>query len=261
MSTATNLLSLLNQLQLMENSLTNFMLETILKLQSLTETKVFLLLESPGSSENGRRYCGTPDLVEAFEKGQLASMTRDVSVSLDQSVNSLVENPRVGESASREHLQPRPRASNKRSLDNNHRDSTSCSGESSAAPPPVKRLHVAEEADGSVIFAEEMAAVHEEEDFVKREVEEFVIGDSDDEGDPSKQSSSMNNFPFQQQMPPQMALMPPNNGVNLGDDGLEGSNYRPSNELCARKLEALQSIENTSAVFEKGTLENKLLSR
>ena len=93
MSTATNLLSLLNQLQLMENSLTNFMLETILKIQSLTETKVFLLLESPASGDGGRRYCGTPDLVDSFERGQLASKTQDVEVSLDASINSLVEKP------------------------------------------------------------------------------------------------------------------------------------------------------------------------
>merc|ERR1719374_261578 len=78
MSTATNLLSLLNQLQLMENSLTNFMLETILKIQTLTETKVFLLLESSGGADSVRRFCGTSDLVESFENGRLNFRSTDV---------------------------------------------------------------------------------------------------------------------------------------------------------------------------------------
>ena len=233
----------------MENSLTNFMLETILKIQSLTETKVFLLLESPGCSDGGRRYCGTRDLVELFESAQLASKTADVEVSLDPSINTLVEKT-VAPSQST-FSEQRPRGAKKRSLDN-HASSTAID-----SAPPVKRLHV-EESDGKVVFAVEMAAVHSEEDLVKREVEEYVIGDSDDEGD---QSSFGGRHPNASIHAFRQHPMTSNSSISAVEDGFDMPEYRPSNELCARKLEALQSIENASAVFEKGTLENKLLSR
>lgn len=88
MSTA-NLLPLLNQLQLMEITLTNFMLETVLKLQSLTDMKVFLLIESPQK----RRYCGSKNLMDAFqsEKGLLCSGDTDIAVRLDPTANALIE--------------------------------------------------------------------------------------------------------------------------------------------------------------------------
>ena len=84
---AQNLLPLLEQLQLMENSLTNFMFETILKLRSLTDSKVFLLLEN---SER-RRYCGSPELVDVFEHRGLNGHSNDVRVILDTSTDVLIE--------------------------------------------------------------------------------------------------------------------------------------------------------------------------
>ena len=82
-----NLLPLLEQLQLMENSLTNFMFETILKLRSLTDSKVFLLLEN---SER-RRYCGSPELVDVFEQRGLNGLSTDVRVDLDTTTDVLIE--------------------------------------------------------------------------------------------------------------------------------------------------------------------------
>lgn len=88
---ATNLLPLLNQLQYMENTLTNLMLETILKLQSLTDVKVFLLIDS----NQKRRYCGSKELTDVFEGGEglICSRSADIAVRLDTAVKSLVESP------------------------------------------------------------------------------------------------------------------------------------------------------------------------
>jgi len=256
MSTATNLLSLLNQLQLMENSLTNFMLETILKIQSLTETKVFLLLESPGGSDGGRRYCGTRDLVELFENGRLASRTADLEVSLDPSIHSLVEKNRL---QTDEPTGERQRGVKKRAIDNSSRDDSVAV----SSVPPIKRLRV-EESDGLVTFAEEMAAGPSEEEGkeepVKREVEEYVIGDSDDEEDRSGLTMSLPNVNVSNGAFHQAPMTSISSICALEDGYDDMPQYRPSNELCGRKMEALQSIENASAVFEKGSLENKLLS-
>ena len=58
-----NMLSVLTQLKEMERSLCNFMMETVLKMETLTRTKVFLLLES----DHYRRYGGSHELVSCFE--------------------------------------------------------------------------------------------------------------------------------------------------------------------------------------------------
>ena len=76
----------------MEETLTNFMMETILKLQSLTEVKVFLLLEHPKRQK--RRYCGSKTLIDQFETCQTGlsyQKTSDVFVELDPKPVTLVE--------------------------------------------------------------------------------------------------------------------------------------------------------------------------
>ena len=91
MSSSDSLLPLLNQLQVMEDTLVNFMCETIIKLQSLTDVKVFLLVDYP--QRNKRRYCGSQELVETFqrEKGPNFCVTTDVEVELDKSATGLIE--------------------------------------------------------------------------------------------------------------------------------------------------------------------------
>ena len=79
---------LLNRLQDVEQSLANFMFETILKMETMTTTKVFLLLENPG----GAKYGGTSDLVARFEDGLLRQDDRNnVLVQLDPSLHLLKE--------------------------------------------------------------------------------------------------------------------------------------------------------------------------
>ena len=84
------LLPLLNQLQGVEETLTNFIVETVLKLQSLTETKVFLLLDASGGKK--RRFCGAPELINSFKRQELSYAAQtDVQVALDPNASSLVE--------------------------------------------------------------------------------------------------------------------------------------------------------------------------
>ena len=85
---ATNLLPLLDQLQTMENTLSNFILETVLKLHSLTDMKVFFIVDS----NQQRRYCGSKELTDVFERqGLICSQSTDICVRLDSTANSLVE--------------------------------------------------------------------------------------------------------------------------------------------------------------------------
>ena len=264
MSTATNLLSLLNQLQLMENSLTNFMLETILKIQSLTETKVFLLLESSGSgSDSVRRFCGTPDLVDSFENGRLRFKPTDVEVTLDPAVNSsIVEKPRFVISEA-----PQGRRKRIGGGCNDHSDATN-------GVSPVKRQFLSEDealfggngdggdggdnGGGGGGGGDGLDGMTDGIEMVKREVVEFIIGDSDDEENPSDPGMSRQNSSSFISHAPSWQHDSSSNPIR---ENFDANQYRPSNELSARKLEALQSIENPTAVFEKGTLENKLLSR
>ena len=86
--------AVMKQLLEIERSLNNFMLETVLKLQTLTQTKVFLLLES----KHYRRYCGNPEMVLCFENSdfQLDAKANqiDIEVTLDPAANTLRENLR-----------------------------------------------------------------------------------------------------------------------------------------------------------------------
>lgn len=69
----------MNQLLEMERSLNNFMLETVLKLETLTQTKVFLLLES----KHYRRYGGSPELVACFEESNFLLNEKDEQISVE----------------------------------------------------------------------------------------------------------------------------------------------------------------------------------
>jgi len=69
----------MNQLLEMERSLNNFMLETVLKLQTLTQTKVFLLLES----KHYRRYGGSPEMVARFEESDFLPAEREDQICVE----------------------------------------------------------------------------------------------------------------------------------------------------------------------------------
>jgi len=72
----------------MESSLSNFLMETILRFQSLTEAKIFLLVESSGPDPK-RRYCGSPELRSRYEAGDLFCQSSDSVLELDVTAQTL----------------------------------------------------------------------------------------------------------------------------------------------------------------------------
>ena len=234
---AQNLLPLLDQLQLMENSLINFMFETILKLKSLTDSKVFLLLEN----SNKRRYCGSTELVDSFETRGLPSHATDVRVELDTSAYVLIERP----CRKRPHL-------------------PIVDGSSVPLPPPytpeVPSSYAVSEAKKRRVadFADNFGNLKKEMCLATQSVPEYVISDTEEDGDPvAEEMESMN---YEQWAPVPRQKAPAFTPSLTGTEGPAAFfSALPDPELEARKLGAVLSIENPWAAYEKGTTENKLL--
>jgi len=272
-----NLLPLLEQLQLMENSLTNFMFETILKLRSLTDSKVFLLLEN---SER-RRYCGSPELVDVFEQRGLNGHSTDVRVDLDTTTDVLIE-----------------RKNRKRSRDG-HRDSgnglptgfaepndvASCDpAYASTEPPPTpadsasgsKKRRVAEStttdnrkppSQRQQSSSSSSTSRKEEQILAIKVVPEYVICEDEDNNDVSNFDPwSPQEFHVTNELVDVGGnqLPPPHPPHPLHLHTLNGSSTAffaalPDPDLEARKLDALLAVDNPWAAYEKGSLENKLM--
>jgi len=90
MTSTDNLISLLNQLQTMESTVTDFLMETVLRFQTLTNSKVFLLIES-GGKDRQRRYCGAQELVDEYVQERPSHKSTNSFVQLDPNVNVLIE--------------------------------------------------------------------------------------------------------------------------------------------------------------------------
>jgi hypothetical protein len=85
MASSEGLLSLVNQLQNMETAMGLFLVETALKLSSLHDTKVFVMVDLP----EGRKVAGKLDMVQAFMDGQLLPSPNDVQIDLNPAISSL----------------------------------------------------------------------------------------------------------------------------------------------------------------------------
>jgi len=90
MSSSQSLIGLVNQLQNMETSFTNILMEAALKLASLTDASLFLLVETP----EGRRYAGRPHLCTAYQDGTLNALPDDKEMETDLTVSGLREKAR-----------------------------------------------------------------------------------------------------------------------------------------------------------------------
>jgi len=77
----TSLSTLGNYLQNMESKFGMTIMETLLRLSALTDTSVFLLVDSP----HGRRFCGKDDLCQSFMEGR---MTYDAEKDLEMRLTS-----------------------------------------------------------------------------------------------------------------------------------------------------------------------------
>lgn len=89
MASANSLLGLVNQLQSMEHHFTSILLETILKLTSLTDAKVLVLVES----QDCRRIAGASHLCRSFADGSLQPVASDRQVHLLPDVAAVTEEP------------------------------------------------------------------------------------------------------------------------------------------------------------------------
>ena len=273
-----NLLSLLNHLHLMENSLTNFMLETVLKLQSLTSEKVFLLLESPQSQR--RRYCGSKELIDAFEgdKG-LVHEPFDIAVELDSNTGSLIEKKTAkrkkhgAERFATEQtiaLTPVPADSNL-----NSSMLTWATEDAVAVPAATEDARAEASPSKKRRFEDDNAAALSSSthlDFVdldlkeeiSKTVPEYVISDDDnDDGVDEDRNSSFPLADYAVAAENSAAAAVVENSLTLhAEQLLDPHSFFDALEnppLERSKYQALLSIPNALAAYEKGTMENRLL--
>jgi len=296
-----NLLPLLSQLQCMENTITNFMLETILKLQSLTDVKVFLLIDSGQK----RRYCGSKNLMDTFEskKGLFCSSDTDIAIHLDPTANALIESPPPNSNSS---------ALNKDSFDHgtfstatmpimtNHTSSveplaleapaTALEGPSFPIPkvgwkakshdnPTTSLMHVEFEDSTKVKRAkldepgtDDVSSYAENENTCKIEshdieaesAPEYVVSD-EEEDDYAPVSFLMDDTnvsisPFDAWMEQRgNDTMESNKTPYPSIEPLEFFDKLSGNDLEVHKYKTLMTVENTVALYQKGTIESKLL--
>ena len=71
-------------LQTMENNLTDFIFHCALRLSTMTDSRVFVLMENPNDGMTGRRFCGNRELVEEFfQRGLHPRQGHDVEIELN----------------------------------------------------------------------------------------------------------------------------------------------------------------------------------
>lgn len=76
-----------SKMQSLESSVDSLILETVLKLASLTETSFFLLIEN----EEGRKFCGKKHLTDAYLDGTLTPIGNDTQMELNSDAITLKE--------------------------------------------------------------------------------------------------------------------------------------------------------------------------
>ena len=267
MSSTDNLMSLLNQLQMMESTVTDFMMETILRFQRLTDAKVFLLVERNGI-EPKRRYCGSQELLRHYGNGGLTQQSNDHLVELDSSVEVLVD-----------------RRSNKRTLDREFATNLGMWSTSTDNPDatPAKRNHVetsgnersnlsSSNGEGDQVPSRE---THQSNGYVptlhssfKNEIDDCVVIDDDDyeseiyedlnpeyalkDSNASQVDSITERSSSEENM---LNILKQENGSDLGSTFF---NRLQSPELQEKKLTAILTTNNPYAAYVKGTVEYKV---
>ena len=82
-----DLFTLLNQLQTVEKTFMNILMEAAMKLSSLTESNIFVLIETPEE----RKFAGSAPLCQSFIDDGLSYRDGDVQLDVDASRCALVE--------------------------------------------------------------------------------------------------------------------------------------------------------------------------
>jgi len=265
MTSVSSLFGLVNQLQSMEQSLTELLMEIVTKLGQLTETNVFLLVET----QEGRKISGHNQLCQQYLRGALTPVGADFLFDVDASISAvrpvgcfdrgvdgnLVEMRKFeAENSSTQQQQQRSR---KRQC---------ASSGSLGEDPPKKRPNAA-----PLVGGESMGTNDAEVVVVKMENPHGNVVDDDDDdvvplfdgGREFETLSSTNsdisvdavngggggNISFNQSIALSMNHHPDVNGA----DFLAIVNSK----LAAQKMDALKCINGENA-FTRGTVENRL---
>ena len=82
-----DLFQLLNQLQTVEKTVINILMEAAIKLSSLTESNIFVLVESPEE----RKFAGSSALCQSFVDAGLSHKANDIRLEVDATHYDVVE--------------------------------------------------------------------------------------------------------------------------------------------------------------------------
>ena len=97
MSSPQSLLDLVTRLQHIEQNITDVLLEAAMKMSSLTDTSVFILVET----QEGRKFSGEPHLCNAYRNSQLSPKDTDVECLVDLKSKTIsYSSSRTGSSSS-----------------------------------------------------------------------------------------------------------------------------------------------------------------
>jgi len=97
MASESSLLGLMNQLQSLESSMAVILMESAMKISSLTDANIFLLVET----STGRRFCGAPHLCSAYARATLAPVGNDVEIEVNLASSGVSERRILTPSADR----------------------------------------------------------------------------------------------------------------------------------------------------------------
>ena len=89
MSAAANLMGLVTQLQNMECAISSIIMESAMKLASLTSASVFIAIET----EDARRFTGSPHMMQTYLQRNLVPSGRDLQIDVDLSAQIIHEHP------------------------------------------------------------------------------------------------------------------------------------------------------------------------
>ena len=79
MTSVKNVMAIASHLQFLESSLSNILIEAALKLTTLTDSSIFILIDGP----NGRKYAGTELLTDTFKKEGLVVENGDAEMNIE----------------------------------------------------------------------------------------------------------------------------------------------------------------------------------
>ena len=79
MTSVKNVMAIASHLQFLESSLSNILIEAALKLTTLTDSSIFILIDGP----NGRKYAGTDRLTDVFKKEGLMRENGDAEMNIE----------------------------------------------------------------------------------------------------------------------------------------------------------------------------------